>query len=439
MTREAAFEQISAHLDASPIIDTHDHSQSCGPRYTDPVELLTGGYAGHDMTSAAAPGEYEQMVDSARPLEERWPIVERLWRATRNTGYSRVTKLVLRELYDITEVTLDSLRSLAGRLADYADPARFDSVLEKARMEARIVNVWPELRQIVDGSYELTPRARLTIGLPGFHSITSMAEVDAITSAVGAQAASLDGYVEACREVFRAFARYGAVAFKDQSAYTRPLDYGPPNRAAAEEVFARIITDRNTSIDYPRGAKPLSDYLFHTFLDMAAQLDLPVQIHTGHLAGNYGDIRGTNAAQLAPVLDLHRDVRFDLFHANWPYGGEFLFLGKNYPNVRLNFCWANVIDPAYCKSLFRQALSAVPRNKIHAHGSDYFGYPDRAWASARIARENVASALADAVAAGECDLDEALETATMWFYENPREFFRLRQEGAEAHGRKEDP
>lgn len=425
MTRDAAFYQISSHLDEISIIDTHDHSQSCGPHYTDPVQVLTGGYAGHDMMSAARPGEYEQMVDSSRPLEERWPIVERLWRATKNTGYSRVTGMVLEEFYGVDEVTLDSLRSIADRLPDYSDPALFESVLEKARIESRLVNVWPELAEIVDGSYELTPRARLTIGLPGFHAITSREEADAITSSVGVRARSLDEYVEACREVFRAFVRYGAVAFKDQSAYTRPLDYGPPNRAAAEEVFGRIIADRNVSVDYPRGAKPLSDYLFHTFLETAAELDLPVQIHTGHLAGNYGDIRGTNAAQLAPLLDIHRGVRFDLFHANWPYGGEFLFLGKNYPNVRLNFCWANVIDPAYCKGLFRQALGAVPRSKIHAHGSDYFGFPDRAWAAARIARENVAHGLAEAVAKGETNLDEAVETATMWFYENPREFFRL--------------
>ncbi len=425
MTRETAYAELRSHLEAGPLIDTHDHSQSCGPRYTDAVQVLTGGYAAHDMMSAARGGEYDEMIDTTRPLEDRWPVVERLWRATKNTGYSRVTRLVLEEFYGVTEVTLDSLQSLTGRLPDYSDPVLFESVLEKALIEARIVNVWPQLTEIVDGSHELTPRARLTIGLPGFHSIKTREEIDAITSAVGARVTSLDGYVEACREIFAAFARYGAVAFKDQSAYTRPLDYGPRDRAGAEDVFGRMIADPNASVDYPRGAKPLSDYLFHTFLEMAAELDLPVQIHTGHLAGNYGDIRGTNAAHLAPLLEMHRDVRFDLFHANWPYGGEFLFLGKNYPNVRLNFCWANVIDPAYCKALFRQALSAVPRIKIHAHGSDYSGFPDRAWAAARIARDNVACALAEAVAQGETDLDEARETATMWFYTNPREFFRL--------------
>ena len=46
------------------------------------------------------------------------------------------------------------------------------------------------------------------------------------------------------------------------------------------------------------------------------------------------------------MLELHSEVVFDLFHGGWPFMGEFLFLGKNYPNVNLDMCWANTIDPA---------------------------------------------------------------------------------------------
>ena len=425
MKREPAFEQLMAHLADHPIIDTHDHSQECGPKYHDPVELLTGGYAGHDLMSAADSGEYDLIADSQMSLGDRWPVIEKLWRRARNTGYSRVTRMILAEFHGITEVSLDALEAAGSSLPDYTDRELFESILEKARFEQRIANVWPDVKAVVDGSYQLTPRAHLTIGLPGFHDFSSRERVDALAAVVGASVSSLDDYLAVCHDIFESYIARGAIAFKDQSAYSRPIDFAAPDRAKAEEVFARMLIDPLTRIDHPVGTKPLGDYLFHCFLDMAEDFDLPVQLHTGHLAGNYGDIRHANAAQLIPTFHMHQGVRFDLFHANWPYGGEFLYLGKNFPNVRLNFCWANVIDPAYCRSLFRQSLSAVPRGKIHAHGSDYFGYPDRAWASAQIARENVAAALADAVAADETDLDEARETATMWFYDNPKEFFRL--------------
>ena len=146
--------------------------------------------------------------------------------------------------------------------------------------------------------------------------------------------------------------------------------YTDPIQVVIGEYF---LTDLG-SASYPDGLKPLDDYLFHAFMHMAHELDLPVQLHTGHLAGFYGDIRQANAAALANFLLLHRDVRFDLFHANWPYSGEILFLAKAYPNVTLDFCWTNAIDPIYCQNLFRQALSSVPHSKIHGYGADFGGH-----------------------------------------------------------------
>jgi predicted TIM-barrel fold metal-dependent hydrolase len=193
------------------------------------------------------------------------------------------------------------------------------------------------------------------------------------------------------------------------------------------------MEDPLRTASYPDGVRPLDDYLFHAFLRMARDLDLPVQLHTGHLAGLYGDIRQANAAVLANLLMLHRDVRFDLFHANWPYSGELLFLAKAYPNVSIDFCWTNIIDPIYSQDIFRQALSSVPHSKIHGYGSDFggFGYPpgggyvDRAWAHAQIARENVAIALSEMVEIEYLSLNDAQEVAEAWLFSNANEFYRL--------------
>jgi hypothetical protein len=126
-------------------------------------------------------------------------------------------------------------------------------------------------------------------------------------------------------------------------------------------------------------------------------------------------------------------VCFDLFHANWPYSGEILYLCKNFPNVTIDFCWTNMIDPIYCQNLFRQALTSVPHAKIHGYGSDLGGhayhpgggYVDRAWAHAQMARENIAIALSDMVEMEYLDLDEAREVAHAWLFGNANEFFHL--------------
>ena len=126
---------------------------------------------------------------------------------------------------------------------------------------------------------------------------------------------------------------------------------------------------------------------------IARDMDLPVQIHTGHMGGARNDIVKANAAGLTSMLGMHREVRFDLFHANWPYDGEALYLAKNYPNVTIDFCWTNIVDPIYSQRMFMQALSSVPHGKIHGYGPDFGGFAEHFWAHASIARDNIAIAL----------------------------------------------
>jgi len=407
-------------------VDCHDHAIQCGPNHKDPIAVFTHGYFESDLRSASSDAEMDVLNDEKRPLEERWPILERAWKRARFTGYGMMVRRALKEFYGETDLTLAALQRMQDKLLNYEDEAFFDSVLAKANIAVRILDVWPDAKKVLDGTLKLTPRGRLAISLPGYHGVRSYEEVQAVGRVVGRTITSLDEYLDVCHAIFEGHKAYGAVTFKDQSAYTRTLDYGNPTRAEAEAVFNWFMEDPRRSASYPDGVKPLDDYLFHAFMRMARDLDLPVQIHTGHMAGIRNDIVKTNAIGLTKLIELHRDVRFDLFHANWPYSGELLYLGKNYPNVALDFCWTNIIDPIYCQNLFKQALSSVPHGKIHGYGSDVGGDSvDQAWAHAQLARDNIAIALSDLVEIGYLSLDEAQEVASAWLFGNANDFFRL--------------
>ena len=420
------YDELKAFIDATPLVDCHDHSAECGPRLDDPILAIITGYVTSDLTSASSDEDAARMQDVSLSLEERWPALERAWRRTCHTGYAQATRRVLKRFYEEDALSLDALRRMKGRLLDLGDPQFFDSVLEEAGIAARIEDVWPDVSKAMDGTLELSPRGLLAISLPAYHRILTHDEVQARVAPLKRTVTCLEEYLVACREIFEGQKRFGAVCFKDQSAYSRTLEYGNPTRAEAEAVFNWIMEDPRRSVSYPDGAKPLDDFLFHEFMRVARDLDLPVQIHTGHMALIRNDIAKTNAVGLTRLMELHRDVRFDLFHANWPYAGELLYLGKNYPNVTLDFCWTNIIDPIYCVRLFQQALSAVPHGKIHGYGSDYLGDGIlHAWAHAQIARENIAVALAEMVDAEQLDLDEAKQVARSWMFDNANEFFRL--------------
>ena len=424
-SRAECFDELRAYCESVPLVDCHDHSGECGPRFTDPIQVIVSGYFPSDLHSASSDADMAVLQDADRSLEERWPLLERIWKQTCYTGYGQVTRRVLKEFYGEEGLSLEVLHRMKEKLSDLTDRERFEQILEKANIAVRLLDVWPALKKVLDGSLELTPRGRLVVSLPSLHAIRSYDEVQRIAAPLGRTITSLDEYLEACREIFEAHKRFGAVAFKDQSAYSRSLDYGNPTRAEAEAVFNGFMEDPRRSASYPDGIRPLDDYLFHAFLRMARQMDLPVQIHTGHMAGIRNDIAKTNAVGLTRLLELHREVRFDLFHANWPYSGELLYLGKNFPNVHIDFCWTNIIDPIYCQRMFQQAISSVPHGKVHGYGSDYGGNAERAWAHAQIARDNVAIALSELVEMEYLDLDGAKEVARAWLFDNANEFFRL--------------
>ena len=418
------YQILRTYLNTVPIIDCHDHTSVCGPKYADPIQVITGGYFSHDLISASSDAEVQQLTDGEKSVEDRWPLLQRIWGNSCHTGYARVTKMLLKEFYEVEELSLESLQSMQSRLMDLSDAALFDSVLDKANIVARLLDVLGGELEPAD-DLKPSPRGHFVISLPRFHSVTSYAAVSANISHTAKNITSLDEYITECRRSFQQLVEKGCVAFKDQSAYQRPIDYGNPTKHAAEKIFNWIMEDPRRTASYPDGVKDLDDFLFHEFMRMARDLELPVQIHTGHMAGVRNEIDKTNALGLTRILELHRDVQFDLFHANWPHGDDLLFLGKNYPNVHLDFCWTNIIDPEYCRIFFKRIVTSVPHGKIHAYGSDFGGYADRAWAHAEIARDNVAQALSELVDSQYISMEEAQEISEKWFFHNPNEFFKL--------------
>jgi hypothetical protein len=420
------YPELRETIENIPLIDCHDHSQQCGPKPTDAIKAIFDWYAQSDLNSAASDRELNLLLDETVSLAERWPVLQKAWERTRFTGYSEVVRRVLLEFYGEKTLTFEALQRVQASLIDFSDEKTFEAVLDKAHIIVRLEDAWVNVKKFLAGQVKLPPRTRPVISLPGLHTIQTYEQVQANTAAVNRTITSLDEYLDACREIFSSMKAAGAVAFKDQSAYTRPIDYRNPTRAQAEEAFNWLMADPRRCLSYPDGNRPLGDFLFHEFMRMARDLELPVQIHTGHMAGIRNEISKTNAAHLTSVLELHRETRFDIFHANWPYGGELLFLGKNYPNVALDFCWTHMLDPLYSQNILKQAIFTVPHGKIHSYGSDLAGDTvASAWAHADLARDNIAIALADLVEVEYLGLDDAKEIAFAWMFENPNRFFSL--------------
>lgn len=438
------FDRLLAQITGLPVIDCHEHASAelFGPdgyaRLPSPVEpiaALTNGYVLSDFFAAgASPADCELLQDSNVPTERKWPIFQALWPKLEHTAYGRVTKLVLRDYYGESELTLAALHRVGERLGERS-PAYHAEIFARAHIRLALTDVlnWrpDSMQRYLTGHLNLPPHMRLMFPLRLFHVIASdepnahdCAGIQMIGFWADRHITSLDEFLEAVFVVLQKAKARGAAGLKDQSAYSRTLSYDLVPRADAERLFNRLLADPRNALGWPE-AKPLDDFLFHQYMRFARELDLPVQLHTGHMAGIWNRVDKADAGLLAPVLELHQVVRFDLFHGNWPEMGPLLFLGKNYQNVALDLCWLPIIDPLYAEELLERAVVTLPHSKIHAFGGDYVDAPEYSVAHLAVARAVIASALADLVERGWLDEEQAMRIAADWLFNNPNGFFKL--------------
>ncbi|MGC8717795.1 MAG: amidohydrolase family protein, partial [bacterium] len=366
------FQRLYEEIERLPVIDCHEHVLGPGKctLKREPISHIIQGYLQSDLLAAGlSDRELEILNNDEIPTEDKWELFRLIWEKTKYTAYAMVTRLEIKSSYGDEEMSLDVLSKIRDDISTL-DEKRYYKLLDEANIKLMLSDILDieRLSAFIEDRFIPSERIKLLFSLPGFHhNARDFNFVQSVGAILNRAVYSLDDYLEVIYELLRRAKEKGIIGIKDQSAYTRAISYDMVPEYEAERLFNRILSDPRESLGWPE-VKPLDDYLFHQFMRFAKELELPVQIHTGHMAGIRNRIEKTNAIQLSNILELYREVNFDLFHGNWPYMGEFLFLGKNYPNVYLDFCWVNIIDPLYSEELYTRALLTVPHTKINGFG-----------------------------------------------------------------------
>jgi len=430
MEDDVLFRELFRKIEELPVIDCHEHI--LGPKREvtrrEPVASLIQGYVQSDLLSAGmTQKELDILNNNEIETEEKWELFEKFWKKIEFTAYARVTRLIMKDIYGEEEISLQSILRVRDKII-LPTEENYNSLFEKAHIEVILSDVFWDLqtlKEFIDGKLDYYKKIRFLFPLPQFHNdVKSFDFVQSVGALLDRHIVSLEDYLEVVYELLKRAKERGIAGIKDQSAYTRTLDYELVPMCEAEKLFNRILSDPRNSLGWPE-AKPLNDFLFHQFMNFARELKLPVQIHTGHMAGIRNRIEKTNAVLLTNVFELYQDLKFDLFHGNWPYIGEILFLTKNYPNVYMDLCWVNIIDPIYSEELYSRAILTTPHTKINGFGGDYFDVPEYIVSHLKICRENITRALVRLIRMGWIDEGSALEIAKDWLFNNPKSLFNL--------------
>lgn len=412
---EAVYSRLLAAIEAIPVIDAHEHLPPERVRLETEVDALTffSHYTKNDLLrSGLSQADYASLYDPDLPLQERWAKVAPYWENSKFTSYGRSVRLSAKRFYDCEEINADTVEELSAKMKAFNKPGIYDRVLRD------VCNIRACLTQFrgMDVDHEL-----LIPIMPGMIDADSMACFRDNIFAPDRDLNSIDESLDAMRAYIKRIKTEGAVGIKI-SAYT----FGEPDRKVAEEVFNDL--KRGTLKAVPARdkngkpiANPLQNFLLDETIREATALDLVVAVHPGY----WQDFRELDPLNLIPLLQRHREARFDVYHLGYPWVRETLMLGKGFDNVWINLCWLYIISSTCATAALDEAIDLLPRNKVIGFGGDYRIPVEKVYGHLTMARDAMANVLARRVVSGHFDEGAALEMARHWLWDSPVSLYDL--------------
>ena len=178
------------------------------------------------------------------------------------------------------------------------------------------------------------------------------------------------------------------------------------------DIIGEIATQYN-------GFAP-NDPKLDKFYSLAEELDVPVLIHCGGLAGQneFFNIKDGNPLLLEEVLKRHPNLRIYVENAAYPFAQEIVALMYRYPNVYADLSTISWIIPRKAFHSYLEYLMDADLGRRLMFGSDQMIWP-----------ETIGMAI------------EAIESASFLseeqkrdiFYNNAAEFLRLSEKEIERH------
>ena len=166
----------------------------------------------------------------------------------------------------------------------------------------------------------------------------------------------------------------------------------------------------------------LARYIYEAQIKIATKYKMVICIHTGVWA----DITDKTPMILFPIVAKYPDAIFDVYHMGIPEIREAAFLGKNYPNVYLNLCWAYSVSENMVLNSLDEWIDIVPTNKIIGFGGDVITLPQHAVGMLEVAKHVLCKALARRIMEDRMDMAGAKKILEDWLYNNPAKVYGIK-------------
>lgn len=420
------YEELIEEISKMLVIDTHEHLESEDSRLRRKVDLFNTfmiHYASCDLISAGMPlAAMDFLKSESDDLTRKWSVFNPYWEKSKNTAYCKALIYAVKEIYGIEGISADTYQAIDAAMKVASTTGLYRHVLKD------ICNIETS---ILDSDVNCDRQFFVsTFNIGEYVRFSSKDWIYKLEKQFDVSVHSLADYISLIRKIITGYKDAGKiVCLKSALAYQRIIRYDRTDFSEADRIFNRILSVKDFVGWYSAGpaecpTRPLEDYIMHSIVQLAAELDIPIQIHTGLQEGNGNFIANANPVHLTSLFIEYPKARFDIFHAGYPYAGELCALAKNFSNVYVDLCWTHIISREYSVRMIEELLDTVPANKIFGFGGDFI-FVEGTCGHLKIAKENIALALSNKIGKGYLTKLEGTEIARRMLYGNAKEFFRL--------------
>jgi predicted TIM-barrel fold metal-dependent hydrolase len=414
------YKRIRASLDATPAIDTHEHLRS----FNQLIHFHQAGPSVGVTLHTLLQTSYWTRLHQVPPWPENGSF-ETWWQAARNTfedgranSVYRYLLPAFRDLYglDFETITDEQARRLNEHiLRNYQDENWIKQVIvERANIELMLVDsYWTPFDFKTYWPFEVRV-FRVDSLLRGFHASELEHPLEDPYDYAHRRNLSLktfDDYLALVDRIFAEAKQQGVVCLKAGMAYKRDLHFAKVSKQQASKAFGK-----------PRSALPpqlvrdFEDFMLWRLVELSAQHELPLQIHTGNAR-----IQGSSPMLLLDLIEGNPKTKFILFHGGFPWVGETGAIAFRYRNVWIDSCWLPTLSYSMAKRAYQEWLEIVPTDRI-LWGGDGLN-AESIYGATVVTRQCLAEALTEKVIRGELREEQAQRIGRQILRENALKLF----------------
>lgn len=410
------------------IIDTHEHlvnREMLGALGFDLAHAIELNYLKDDLLAVGMDENW--ILDRGTDLDAVIDGLIHLLKQTQNTSYYRSLFQAFRDLHGLEKDELDrkSLRAVSESITQAY--SREDWYTHVIRDRCRIKCMLRDMAYMTTDDDFVKPVARMDSFLMLRHRNLLQAWIERAAPVFSphvpeaeykAKVHNLQDYLGLIESDFQRALEFGAVAIKIGIAYERTLQFDKVSIEEANRAF--MLPDEKTTWG---DIKTFQDYVLFNIIENATKRGLPVQIHTGILAGGKSLLANANPLHLSNVFLEFPDTRFDIFHGGFPFTGEMGSLALMFPNVYLDTCWLPLISHTSFKRALSEWLCYVPSAKFLWGGDCHSA--EGVYGAVHMVRQGLSEVLAEKIEEGLLDEQQALGVANGILHDNAKRLFRL--------------